>query len=478
MEKRYKCFVTNVVFLICAYVDIMKCSPLKFTDPYVCPRKATMSHPMNQTQWIIECCPNFVNKNGNCQACPAGYFGKDCWQPCLPNYYGVQCKQTCNCTIMCPSGTHGVNCTDECFCAHDADCNPITGDCLCPAGRVGPHCTKECPSGKYGVDCRNECLCAHNAECDPVTGDCLCSIGWFGDHCTSACPSGRYGMNCKEECFCAHDANCDPVTGGCICPTGRFGCHCTKVCPNGTFGNNCSGICACSAVEQCDVQTGKCIQCNLESDNGGCNFNKDCHQGYYDYNLNYSCSNTCICNDGALCNTISGICECKGNPSCINVRNKPIPNNTSTIYINRDVLILVVTVAVSLICVLLLALTYLLLGRYLTHRRNRSSQHIDNATDSIQGLYNESHYYSEIHDDQLDNIRSSRMIENDNPQNRFQQTTNGEHGYQNNAQLLSNIDMFEEQRPNSYCSLQHIHDDYLNPYCALRFERRVHSCMF
>lgn len=46
------------------------------------------------------------------------------------------------------------------------------------------------------------------------------------------------------------------------------------VCPIGTFGNNCSGICACLAVEQCDVQTGKCMQCNLESDNGGCNFHK------------------------------------------------------------------------------------------------------------------------------------------------------------------------------------------------------------
>lgn len=41
----------------------------------------------------------------------------------------------------CPSGKYGVNCKEECFCAHDAECNPVTGDCLCPSGRFGPFCT-------------------------------------------------------------------------------------------------------------------------------------------------------------------------------------------------------------------------------------------------------------------------------------------------------------------------------------------------
>lgn len=41
-----------------------------------------------------------------------------------------------------------------------------------------------CPAGTYGMNCGKECVCGENAECDPVTGDCLCFAGWFGDHCT------------------------------------------------------------------------------------------------------------------------------------------------------------------------------------------------------------------------------------------------------------------------------------------------------
>ncbi|XP_052073176.1 platelet endothelial aggregation receptor 1-like [Mytilus californianus] len=255
MEKRYRFIAKNVVFLIFAYVDTLNCTPLKSTDPNVCPRRVTISsHSVNQTQWIIECCPDFFNQNGKCQACPAGKYGKDCSLSCMPNYYGVQCKTQCNCT-------------------DNKKCDPIHG-CVCKTGFTGSECSNACTSGTYGVNCSKKCLCEHNAECYPVTGDCLCSAGWFGDHCTKACQSGRYGVNCSEECFCAHDVECDPATGDCFCPAGRFGPHCTKECPIGKFGKNCSEICACSDVEQCDVLTGECIQCNPESDKGECNSHK------------------------------------------------------------------------------------------------------------------------------------------------------------------------------------------------------------
>ncbi|CAC5368932.1 MEGF10_11 [Mytilus coruscus] len=201
----------------------------------------------------------------------------------------------------------------------------------------------------------------------------------------SMCPIGKYGINCTGKCLCAQDAKCDSVTGDCVYPAGWF----------------------------------------------GDNSRMECHLGYYDYNNNYNCSKTCVCIDGALCNTKSGICECEDNTSCINIRKKLIPSNISSNYMNRNLFIVVVTITVSFNCVLLLVLTYLLLWRYLKHRHNRSSHDNVIETRSVQGHYNESNHYSEIRDDQLQDIRrtSSGMIENDNSQYRFQQTTNREHGY-------------------------------------------------
>ncbi|XP_076105947.1 uncharacterized protein LOC143074324 [Mytilus galloprovincialis] len=256
METRYRFIANNVVFIIfAAFVGTTNCTSLNLTDPNVCPKRVTVGQSVNETQWIIECCPDFVNKNGKCQACPAGKFGKDCLQTCMTNYYGVQCKQNCTC-------------------ADNQKCDPVRG-CICFTGFTGSECLKACPSGSYGVNCGEKCLCGYNSKCDPVTGDCLCSTGWFGVHCTKACPSGTYGVNCKEECFCAHDADCNPITGDCLCPEGRFGPHCTKDCPNGKFGRNCRRICACSDDEQCNAVTGECSQCNPESDEGECNSHTD-----------------------------------------------------------------------------------------------------------------------------------------------------------------------------------------------------------
>ncbi|XP_071178091.1 platelet endothelial aggregation receptor 1-like [Mytilus edulis] len=256
MEKQSRFILIYFVFLIFAYVDTINCIPLNLTDPHICPRKVTTrSDSVRKTQLILECCPDYVFKNGKCQVCPAGIFGKHCLLACMPNYYGLQCKNVCNCKDF-------------------KKCNPVHG-CVCDEGFTGKECSNTCPAGTYGVNCSEECVCGENAKCDPVTGDCICSAGWFGDQCTKACKTGTYGLNCEGECFCAHDAECNPVTGGCVCPEGSFGSHCTKACPTGKFGKNCNGTCACSNDEQCDVQTGKCIQCNPESNKEECNSHID-----------------------------------------------------------------------------------------------------------------------------------------------------------------------------------------------------------
>lgn len=34
------------------------------------------------------------------------------------------------------------------------------------------------------MQCSKECSCEHDADCDPVSGVCVCRAGWFGNHCT------------------------------------------------------------------------------------------------------------------------------------------------------------------------------------------------------------------------------------------------------------------------------------------------------
>ncbi|CAC5396935.1 MEGF10_11 [Mytilus coruscus] len=128
-------------------------------------RDERRNYSVTEKQLILECCPDYVNQNGKCQACPAGKYGRDCSLPCMPNYHGVQCKKLCNC-------------------ADYKKCDPVYG-CVCDTGYTGSECSNECPSGRYGVNCSEECFCEHEAKCNTVTGDCLCSAGWLGDHCTS-----------------------------------------------------------------------------------------------------------------------------------------------------------------------------------------------------------------------------------------------------------------------------------------------------
>ncbi|CAC5370286.1 unnamed protein product [Mytilus coruscus] len=177
-----------------AYIDIV--ITLKTGDPHVCPKLVKISNPsVTQKELDIECCPDYIYQNRQCEACPPGKFGQDCSLTCLNNYYGVQCKQMCNCT-------------------GNKKCDPIHG-CVCYEGFTGKFCKDVCPTGRYGVNCNEECFCAQDAKCDPVTGVCLCPAGWFGDHCTKECPFGKFGKDCNGTCDCSNDVTCDVINGKC-----------------------------------------------------------------------------------------------------------------------------------------------------------------------------------------------------------------------------------------------------------------------
>ena len=57
----------------------------------------------------------------------------------------------------------------------------------------------DCPFRRYGLNCRSVCWCYGQSHCDPVSGRCVC-------------PPGRIGYGCFERqsfyIVCIHDAYC------------------------------------------------------------------------------------------------------------------------------------------------------------------------------------------------------------------------------------------------------------------------------
>ena len=44
-------------------------------------------------------------------------------------------------------------------------------------------CEYPCDSQHFGYNCAQRCNCDANAQCDPVSGACICSAGWTGAQC-------------------------------------------------------------------------------------------------------------------------------------------------------------------------------------------------------------------------------------------------------------------------------------------------------
>lgn len=87
------------------------------------------------------------------------------------------------CSLTCPLGTYGENCSKTCDCINKGSCDPVTGKCTCGPGHYGEKCEKTCSQGYHGMDCVNFCACVgpHVEGCDPETGKCICKPGFRGN---------------------------------------------------------------------------------------------------------------------------------------------------------------------------------------------------------------------------------------------------------------------------------------------------------
>ena len=147
-------------------------------------------------------------------------FSRQC--RCNAGFTGIHCEQVCS------SGRYGPGCREKCRCANQARCDPVTGDCKCSLGYTGRFCDQPCPQGeltqeakefipdnlgRYGINCTLNCECDGNANCDPVQGCCDCPAGRYGVRCQYSCPIGFYGWYCSQVCDCQQNAPCDPSDG-------------------------------------------------------------------------------------------------------------------------------------------------------------------------------------------------------------------------------------------------------------------------
>lgn len=59
------------------------------------------------------------------------------WYSCVCCVISVHrfCPQGDNCSISCPAGLYGTNCTSSCSCRNELSCSHIDGFCICKEGR-------------------------------------------------------------------------------------------------------------------------------------------------------------------------------------------------------------------------------------------------------------------------------------------------------------------------------------------------------
>ncbi|ETE62786.1 Multiple epidermal growth factor-like domains protein 11, partial [Ophiophagus hannah] len=130
--------------------------------------------------------------------CAPGYKGWRCEDLCEPGTYGKGCLLKLNKGLAFLDMSKLIQ--NELLYRRPPSQNPDTcetssGVSLLHSSRVsmlGPRkdfgvlltgsvCAQPCPSGTYGVNCSQECPCRNGGQCDHVTGVCLCTAGYMGD---------------------------------------------------------------------------------------------------------------------------------------------------------------------------------------------------------------------------------------------------------------------------------------------------------
>lgn len=131
----------------------------------------------------------------------------------------------------CEAGRFGLSCEQSCDCAGEAQCDPLTGRCLCPPGRTGQRCEK----GRRPLEgstlspaemqiCRN----SENKGTTPSFCKSLPHVHSVVAFSASDCAGDRFGPDCSLQCQCSHRARCDGLNGRCLCPLTWLGPTCSE----------------------------------------------------------------------------------------------------------------------------------------------------------------------------------------------------------------------------------------------------------
>lgn len=180
-----------------------------------------------------------------------------------------------------------------CACGEGATCHHVTGDCLCPPGRVGPTCEQGkrelqgeksragthfpvptpllpswtllpacpppslgptgCQEQRYGEGCQQTCSCQNRGLCNATDGSCSCGLGWTGKSCELGNPALQAWSCASWEALswlstwlCVPAGPPEPPR----CPP--------AACPPGRYGADCQLHCSCRHNATCDPTTGAC----------------------------------------------------------------------------------------------------------------------------------------------------------------------------------------------------------------------------
>lgn len=131
--------------------------------------------------------------------CAEGRYGPDCERECRCDNGGKCIPSTGACD--CPAGFIGARCDiseSETVVVINCECG-LMSHLVCVCVCVYVLLPTECPAGRYGLHCAQTVLCGHGARNDPVSGRCICAAGRRGENC-------GHGKLSQLRCFVCADA--------------------------------------------------------------------------------------------------------------------------------------------------------------------------------------------------------------------------------------------------------------------------------